>query len=355
MSQFLPCSGIQCIIPPHILETIQLRGNVKQRKMAKSLLTMSENVRNERQVSVPVAPQVVVTAVAVGENLKPKREIYDGKKKALLPGTLVRKEGEPEVKDIDVNRVYDGAGDTYNLYLDQFQRDSLDGKGMKLMSTVHHRYNYNNALWNSLQMAYGDGDGALFRSFTSSLSVIGHELSHGVVQFSGGLIYQDQSGALNESFADIFGALTVQYKKRQEAHEADWLIGDGMFGPNINGDALRSMKAPGTAYDDPQIGKDPQPYHLDDYMMTNSHHGAVHINSGIPNHAFYLLSQYLGGYAWESAGRIWYDTMQSINNPRATFHEWADKTVEMAMQRYGTGSSRVRLTKRAWKLVGINI
>lgn len=355
MSQFLPCSGIQCAVPPHILETIRLRGDAKQRKMAESLLSMSEDVRNERQVSVPAGPYVVATAVALGANPKPKREVYDGEKKAPLPGTLARKEGDAAVKDTDVNRAYDGAGDTYNLYLDVFQRDSLDGNGMKLVSTVHHRRNYDNAFWNGSQMAYGDGDGTIFTSFTGSLSVIGHELSHGVVQFSGGLIYQDQSGALNESFADVFGALTVQYKKQQEAHEADWLIGDGILGPNINGDSLRSMKAPGTAYDDPLIGKDPQPYHMDDYVITTSDRGGVHINSGIPNHAFYLLAQYLGGHAWERAGRIWYDTMQSINNSMATFHEWADKTVEVAHQHYGAGSIEVRFTKRAWKLAGINV
>ncbi len=115
------------------------------------------------------------------------------------------------------------------------------------------------------------------------------------------------------------------------------------------------MRAPGTAYDGPLIGKDPQPYHMDYYMTTATDHGGIHINSGIPNHAFYLLSQYLGGYAWDRARRIWYDAIQSINNPMATFHEWAGKTVEMAYRLYGAGSIEVHFTRCAWKLVGINV
>ncbi|NKB61731.1 MAG: peptidase M4 family protein [Gammaproteobacteria bacterium] len=283
------------------------------------------------------------------------REVYDGQKKARLPGKLVRKEGDPPVCDDDsVNIAYDGAGDIYDLFLDEYRRNSLDGKGMKLISTVHHRNKYNNAFWDGRQMAYGDGDGEVFTTMTE-LSVIGHELSHGVVQFSGGLIYRNQSSALNESFADVFGALTLQRKYRQSACEASWLIGEGIFGPSITGDSLRSLKAPGEAYDDELLGKDPQPYHMDLYLDILADNGGVHINSGIPNHAFYLLSQYLGGNAWEKAGHIWYDTLQSINNPNATFNQWADKTVEMARERFGSGSREAIYTRRAWLLVGIAV
>ena len=101
--------------------------------------------------------------------------------------------------------------------------------------------------------------------------------------------------------------------------------------------------------------RDPQPYHMDLYVNTSSDNGGVHINSGIPNHAFYLLSNYLGGNAWEKAGHIWYDTMQAINNPFATFADWADKTVEMARDRFGPGSFEMLMTRRAWKLVGVSV
>lgn len=352
----LPCAGgIQCIIPPHVVETIKIRGDANQRKMANAMAELAENARDKRVASSPADSFMAATAVGVGAAPALKRKICDGKGKNTLPGGVVRKEGDDPVADEDVNRAYDGSGDTYKLFFDVYQRNSLDGNGLELTSTIHHRKNYNNAFWNGEQMAYGDGDNSIFISFTKSLSVIGHELSHGVVQFSGGLLYQDQSGALNESFADVFGCLAVQYKNQQEAHQANWLVGDGILGPDITGEALRSMKAPGTAYDSTLIGKDPQPFHMDNYVVTTSDQGGVHINSGIPNHAFYLLSQYLGGFAWEKAGRIWYDTMQEINNSMATFQEWADKSLEMAQTRYGTGSLEVLYTKRAWKLVGVDI
>jgi Zn-dependent metalloprotease len=133
---------------------------------------------------------------------------------------------------------------------------------MTLVSSVHVRRRFNNAFWNGQQMAYGDGDGMLILPSTRSLSVIGHELSHGVVQFSGGLIYQDQSGALNEHCADVFGALVVQRQLNQLSAEASWLVGDNIFAEGVTGEALRSLRAPGTAYDDDLLGKDPQPFHM---------------------------------------------------------------------------------------------
>jgi Zn-dependent metalloprotease len=136
-------------------------------------------------------------------------------------------------------------------------------------------------------MVYGDGDGDLFKRFTIAIDVIGHELTHGVTQYSAGLVYQDQTGALNESISDVFGSLVKQYRLKQTADQADWLIGAGLLADGVNGKALRSMAAPGTAYDDPILGKDPQPAHMKDFVNTQSDHGGVHINSGIPNHAFF--------------------------------------------------------------------
>lgn len=348
----IPC--INCILPPHMAETIKIRGNSGQRKMVQDLQAQAESYRQDRTNLAPPSAFMGTNPLATVSNLNPVREVYDGQNKTAIPGALVRKEGDSPVADTTVNEAFDGAGDVYNMYSQEYRRDSLDGKGMKLISTVHHRSNYNNAFWNGEQMAYGDGDGEIFQKFTE-LTVIGHELSHGVVQFSGGLIYQDQSGALNESLADVFGSLTQQYKNKQEAHEASWLVGEGILGPDINGVALRSMKAPGEAYDDELLGKDPQPYHMNLYVDTSSDNGGVHINSGIPNHAFYLLAQYLGGFAWQKAGHIWYDAMQSINNSMATFQEWAEKTVEVSNQRFGYGTLETKMTRRAWKLVGIQV
>lgn len=347
------CHSLQCILPPHMGDAIKTRGNAKQKKMVETLSREADKARATRHAKAPARRPKIATAST--EIPEPDRKVYDAKKKATLPGTLVRKENDEASEDQTVNEAFDGAGDVFKLYSEIYHRDSLDDRGLTLKSSVHVRRNFNNAYWDGEQMAYGDGDGVIFTPLTASLSVIGHELSHGVVQFSGGLTYQDQSGALNESFADVFGVLTEQYKKRQIASEASWLIGEEILGPDIQGDALRSMKAPGMAYDDTLLGKDPQPYHMDFYLNTSSDNGGVHINSGIPNHAFYLLAQYLGGFAWETAGVIWYKTMQRINNPLATFAEWADLTVEIARAEYGIGSFEAQLTRRAWRLVGLAV
>ncbi len=355
---------INCIIPPHMLEVISMRGDKKIAGMARAMLSQNAKVREERaemasgavlsektrDITSFITP--ALAAAAPTRNLN--REIYDGGNKASLPGKLARKEGDGPTGDQFTDEAYDGAGDVYDLYFDCFDRDSLDGAGNKLVQTVHHRRNYANAFWDGSQMVYGDGDGEIFQKFTE-LSVIGHEMSHGVVQFSGGLVYQGQSGALNESYADVFGVLTVQKKLGQAAHEADWLVGRGILAPGINGVALRSMKAPGTAYADTVLGQDPQPYHMDLYVDTTADNGGVHINSGIPNHAFHLFAQYLGGSAWEAPGKIWYDALQRINNPHATFIQWAIKTIESATTLCGTGSVEVQMLRRAWKLVGISV
>jgi Zn-dependent metalloprotease len=332
---------------------MKVRGDASIKKMVAAVEKEAAAVRTEREAATsPMA--FMGTPAFRSADAAVNRKVYDGQGKATLPGTLVRAEGDPPVADDVVNVVYDLTGIVYDLFLKKFDRDSLDGQGLTLESTVHHRRGYNNAFWNGTQMAYGDGDGRLFKTFTE-LSVIGHELSHGVVQFAGGLVYRDQSGALNESFADVFGSLVVQFNKNQTAAEANWLIGEGILGPNVNGSALRSMKAPGTAYNDPILGIDPQPFHMDGYVNTSSDNGGVHINSGIPNHAFYLLAQYLGGFAWEKAGKIWHEALQRIQNPMATFADWADITVDVARDAFGNGSLEMLYTRRAWKLVGINV
>ena len=344
---------VHCILPPYILASIQLRGDEKMRRIAATSERVSDKVRTQRETITAPAPASRAERIAAVEPVC-SREVYDGGHKAALPGVLARSEGDPPVKDEMVNKVYDLTGKVFDFYLDVFNRNSIDDQGMTIISTVHHRRKFNNAFWNGSQMVFGDGDGLLFRSF-ADLSIIGHELSHGVVQYSGGLMYKDQSGALNESFADVFGVMTDQYANRQTVSEASWLVGEHLFGPDVEGVALRSLKAPGLAYDDDVLGKDPQPFHMDLYVNTSSDYGGVHINSGIPSHAFYLLAQYLGGYSWEKAGQIWYQSIQRLKNPMATFTDWADTTVQTAWDLFGKGSFELQMTRRAWRLVGIHL
>src|SRR5262249_21444423 len=161
----------------------------------------------------------------------------------------------------------------------------------------------------------------IFGRFTVSVDVIAHELTHGITQHEANLAYEGQSGALNEHFSDVFGSLVKQYTKGQSAANADWLIGQGLLMPGIQGEAIRSLKATGTAYDDPTLGHDPQPDHMDKYLDTEDDNGGVHINSGIPNKAFYTLAVALGGNAWDQAGHIWYTTLIHELRPNDAFQD----------------------------------
>ncbi len=258
--------------------------------------------------------------------------------------------------DAPVNQAYDGLGATFDFYLNIYQRNSIDNAGLPLKATVHFDRQYDNAFWNGQQMVFGDGDGILFNNFTSSLDVIGHELTHGVTGSEANLNYQNQSGALNESISDVFGSLVKQYALKQTAAKADWLIGAELLAKGVKGVALRSMKAPGTAYDDPTLGKDPQPATMVNYVHTAEDNGGVHINSGIPNHAFFLLATALGGNAWEKAGLIWYNTLNDPTlKPSASFAAFANLTAINAGHLYGSASAEKKAVQDAWRQVGVKI
>jgi Zn-dependent metalloprotease len=136
--------------------------------------------------------------------------------------------------------------------------------------------------------------------------------------------------------------------------EASWLVGDGLLAPDVQGQALRSLAAPGTAYDDPVLGKDAQPAHMDGFVRTRDDNGGIHLNSGIPGHAFYLLATNLGGHVWERAAHIWYDAVTGPPmSPETTFSAFAAATVAAAKQRFGTSSGEAAATRRAWLGVGV--
>lgn len=188
----------------------------------------------------------------------------------------------------------------------------------------------------------------------------------GVTQRTADLPYHQQSGALNESISDVFGSMVKQYAlNMQEAKDADWLIGAEIFMPGVQAQGLRSMKAPGTAYDDPRFGKDDQPSHMRDYKELPddddpfNDFGGVHVNSGIPNHAFFLVATALGGHSWDRAGPIWYDTLldpslrqftSQKENWGSCFRFFADLSCAHAAQ-YGGNVQDVVI--EAWRDVGV--
>jgi Zn-dependent metalloprotease len=150
--------------------------------------------------------------------------------------------------------------------------------------------------------------------------------------------------------SDVFGALTSQYAKKQTADKADWLIGAEVVGPALQ-PALRSMKAPGTANK-----YDKQPASMDDFVNTAADNGGVHINSGIPNRAFYVCASTLGGKAWERAGRIWYDSLRDEKiKPTSGFKAFARATVRQAGMRFGDASEEVDAVKAGWDDVKVRV
>ncbi|WP_069466912.1 M4 family metallopeptidase, partial [Actinacidiphila rubida] len=335
--------GVFCtIVPPHVLDALARSGDATLSAYARRTLEHDARERTRRRLTTVIGPTLAAarpTGVpAAGPSDGPRRTIHDAAHLDTLPGTTVREEGAKPSKDGSVNRAYDGLGATFETYLKAYGRHSVDGKGLPLVASVHYLKDYNNAFWNGEQMVFGDGDGRIFLDFTLPVDVIGHELTHGVTQYSANLDYFGQSGALNESVSDVFGSLIKQYSLGQTAEQADWLIGAGLLAPGVHGEALRSMKAPGTAYDDPNLGKDPQPGSMSGYVSTSEDNGGVHLNSGIPNRAFYLAAAAIGGHAWEQAGQIWYDTLTGGSlSTRAQFADFAAATVAAATARYGEG------------------
>jgi Zn-dependent metalloprotease len=353
--------SIFCILPPHMLDQIAQNGTGAQRDLALQTLFTSQQareVRSSRALSMPI--RTAVRGMAAAGKIK-QRAVYSAKTGIQLPGSLMRSEGDAPVADVSVNEAYDGSGATYDMYSVAFGRNSVDNNGLKLISTVHYDKNYENAFWDGKQMVYGDGDEQLpvseqlFNRFTISLDVIGHELTHGVTQYEANLVYSNQQGALNEAVSDIFGSLVKQYHRNQTAAEADWLIGEGLLTANVNGVALRSMKAPGTAYNDSVLGKDPQPAHMKDYVTTSQDNGGVHINSGIINHAFYITAVEIGGFAWEKAGQIWYRALTEKMTSNSNFQNAADLTFESAGELFGVNSLEQNAIKLGWSQVGITV
>lgn len=340
-------------VPAHVFQTLQKYGSVKEKSFAIQALY---NIRQFlEEMTEPSDALIQDNFLKFNGKSDPiKRSIYDAQNGMQLPGKLVRKEGETASSDVAVKEAYDGSGLTHEFFHKMYNRNSIDDNGMELVSTVHYGRNYGNAFWNGRQMTYGDGDGRIFNRFTAVIDVIGHEISHGVTERTAGLVYQDQPGALNEHFSDVFGSMVKQYSKKQTVKEADWLIGQGLFTNKIRARALRDMAKPGTAYDDPKIGKDPQPDHMDRYFKGSQDNGGVHINSGIPNRAFYTTAMNIGGNSWEKAGKIWYTVLTTKLNRRSQFQDCANATLQAATSLYGANSTEQKAVIDGWKTVGIS-
>jgi Zn-dependent metalloprotease len=336
------------VIPPHILRHVAENGDDDSRETIAATLHHTTLIAERRIAALIEEP-------AVARSPKKQRSVYDASHKQTLPGKLVMDERKKLGRDVETKEAFDGSGATYDFYAKNFLRNSIDGRGMPLISTVHYGYRFDNALWDGKQMIYGDGDGKLFTRFTAAIDVIGHELTHGVTQHEAALEYHDQPGALNEHISDAFGIMLKQQWLGLKASQSDWVIGVGLFAPGIKGKGVRSMKEPGTAYDDPLLGKDPQPAHMKNYVHTADDNGGVHVNSGILNRAFYLTATALGDYSWKVAGRLWYRTVTESLFPQAGFQDFANATVSMAGALYGANGQVQTTVAEAMSAVGLPV
>jgi Zn-dependent metalloprotease len=343
-----PKPPVCCTVPTHVLLRLAQALDPGVSRRALDALGFSARARALRAELATLPPLLTVPSPNGGRY----REVYDVRHGSphALPGRLVRSERERPVRDRSVNEAYVNAGYTYAFYRTVFGRNSLDGHGMVLRSSVHLSRALNNAFWDGSQMVYGDGDGEIFVHLARPLEVVAHELTHGVIAHTSGLVYRGEAGALNESFADVMGSLVKQWRYRQAARRADWLIGRQMMGRAVRARALRTLTGRKAFEGDPMLGTDPQPKHYRDRVRVPDPDLASHLNSGIPNHAFYLVATRLGGHAWTRAGAIWYEAMTTLPS-RSSFAIAVSHTIAIARRRFGPRVAAV--VSGAWRDVGL--
>jgi len=341
-------------VPPYLLRHLAALVTDDPVAAPNRTLTLDEQLRTLRSAPPAELPTLRAHRTTAAAEHPTRRVIHSAGNTEQLPGTVARTDVDPPTGDAAVDEAHASSAQVWDLFAEQFGRLSVDGAGSTLSVTVHYGQDYDNAFWDGSQLVFGDGDGEVFDRFTKPMDVMAHEFTHGVTQFSAGLTYQGQSGALNESVSDVFASMTKQWSLSQQAAEADWLIGEGLFRPGIDARALRSMLEPGTAYDDPQLGRDPQVGSMADYVDTTEDNGGVHLNSGIPNRAFALAAVAVGGSSWERTGKVWYDALTGGTITADTdFVRFAEATVASATRLFPEDASVAEQVRAAWEQVGV--
>jgi Zn-dependent metalloprotease len=351
---------IRCIIPPYINDRLMTTDDNDEAKSALDSQKFSSKIRAKREFiashiktfSSIMAPKEAKAAKKATLNM----EVYDIRHNTdPALATLLWRNGEAQGKlDKDAKNVIKAGRGTWNFYYELFGRNSLNKTGLLLKHYIHFgktEEQMDNAFWDGEAMLYGDGDARVFGSFTSDIDIIGHELTHGITQYESNLEYINQSGALNESLSDVFGIMIKQRMMNQDVIKSNWFIGENVLLGNQY--ALRSLKAPGTAFvNHPELGTDPQPATMDHYkhLPITIDGGGVHYNSGIPNFAFYVTAYNIGGFSWEKAGRIWYEAMTDKTlKTDATFEQFKNLTIKKASALFGAGSKEHKATQQGWK------
>lgn len=309
-------------------------------------------IYNNREIFIPTLLDWLQTG-------KERLWFYDCQSKARFPDDPdVKREEEHEadkpslpmeiIPQIHMNNM----DETYDFFRDVYGRRSFDDRSATVKFYSNYGADYSNAFWDGKEMVFGTG-GQYFNDFGTIVDIVGHEFTHAVVQYTSDLDYHGQSGALNEHCADVFGSLIKQYLKHETTQQANWLIGEGIWDASLPSTfvSLRNMKDPGTGYPG-----DAQPNHMSNLYQGPDDNGGVHINSGIPNKAFYLAAMKVGGYAWDQTGKIWFETMKdrSMVPMDCNFAQFARTTLVKAAQLYPPHISDVAVKiQEAWQEVGV--
>lgn len=365
----IPHNPLSCyIIPPYLQDQIDIIRKNGNLEIPESPLTKNHKWTEQQFSVIQFAPpsheEEEMSVVKLWDPLTQLvRKVYDATNRRNLPGKLlVSVEGDASIpstykqtgtiQDNFVNLALQNALDVFLFYLENYHYNSLDGEGKGISSTVHYGKNYENAFWSGDQVVYGDGS-SLFEAFVSFPDVVGHELTHGIT--GNRLAYDGESGALNEHFSDVMGYLIYMYIHHLTAEEAEWAFAKGILHYNGNSYPLRSFKEPGAAYNIPGLGKDLQPAKYSLLYRGSDDNGGVHINSGIPNHAFYLFAMALGGNPWEKAGLIWFTTMtrEGAFSTHASMKEFAEATIQTAQTLFPEEPAISEALITAWRNVEV--
>jgi Zn-dependent metalloprotease len=345
--------GCACcrFLPPYMVRELRASGDAALIEVAAETGEAGAAARAKRH-----SPPDKIAGLPLAGRSGKYRQIYDmeGRDWPWPPeeSMIKRTEYMPRTGIEAVDNAFDNAGIVYDFYSEVMGRNSIDGHGSKLKACVNFGSNVANAFWDGEYLIYGSGYGDYFHCFTRSLLIAAHEMSHGVLKFSSDLGYYGQAGALNESFCDAMAVSVVQRHLNQDVTTADWMIGREIFGTRLE-DALgvRSFTNQPAYEGHIELGTDPQPKHFADYVHTDDDNGGVHVNSGIPNHAFYHVAQKLGGNVWKAAAPIWYRAFTTLGE-KADFEDAARKTIAVALKDYGSQASEA--VADAWRAVGIH-
>lgn len=337
----------QCfIIPKAVLERFSKdkKLSTEQRQFFADAVLFETEWRKARSTHGKVSAAAQRLPSGITAAASPAVTVYDCNHGTALPGTPV---GSTSA-DATAQRAAVETRAVADFYQKVFARNSVDNAGKTLMSSIHFSVKYNNAFWNGNQMTYGDGDGNIFIDFTKANDVIGHELTHGVTQFSAHLAYANEAGGLNESVSDVFGSMFRQWRKNQNVNQAEWLIGKEIMGPGAIArgyTCLRDMANPAAAH-----CLSPQPTHYSQYKTGMDPHDS----SGIPNFAFYKAAKAIGGNSWEKAGKVWYAALTGFTpQPNLKMKPFANRTRKLAKSLFSGDPAVFDAIDKAWTAVGL--